>query len=67
MENGGSAFVKGGCGCFAAFLLVGLIALIFGGSAHADVGGLILLFVIGGIIGLVVQAVYNKGRHDAAG
>jgi hypothetical protein len=62
----GSAFVKGGCGCLVMFIVIAFIAVLLGGHAHADVGGLILLFVIGGIIGLIVLSVYNKGRNDAA-
>jgi hypothetical protein len=61
----GSAFVKGGCGCLLAFLAIGLIFVLLGGSMHIDLGGAIVLFVVGGVIGLVVLAVYNKGRRDA--
>lgn len=64
MENGGSAFVKGGCGCIVAFLVVGLLAVSFGGSMHIDLVGAILLFLIGGVIGLVLLAAYNRGRRD---
>jgi hypothetical protein len=60
----GQAFVKGGCGCLICFVVLGFLAVVFGGHVHADVGGLVLLFVIGGAIGLGVLAIYNKGRHD---
>jgi hypothetical protein len=60
----GSAFVKGGCGCLGAFLAVGLIVLIVGGQVHIDLFGAICLFVCGGLIGLIVLWIYNKGRHD---
>lgn len=32
---------------------------------HLDLGGLFILFVIGGIIGLIAFSIYNKGRRDA--
>ncbi len=63
----GQAFLKGGCGCLLLFALIGVLAVAIGGHVRADVGGLILLFVIGGIIGLVILAIYNKGRRDGGG
>lgn len=60
----GTAFVKGGLGCIALFVVVALLAVAAGGHAHADAGGLVMLFVIGGVIGLIVLAIYNKGRRD---
>jgi hypothetical protein len=38
--------------------------VVLGGRAYIDIGGAALLFVIGGVVGLVVLAIYNKGRHD---
>jgi hypothetical protein len=67
MAGGGEAFVKGGCGCLLAFAVLALLAVAIGGHAWIDAGGAVLLFVIGGVIGLIVNAVYNKGRNDAAG
>lgn len=64
-SGGGTAFVKGGCGCLVIFAGLAFLSVLFGGHAHADIGGLILLFVIGGVIGLIVFAIYNKGRKDA--
>ncbi len=58
------AFAKGGCGCLVAFAVLGMLAVIVGGNVHIDAGGACLLFVIGGLIGLVVLAVYNKGKRD---
>ena len=61
--------MKGGCGCLAAFLVVGLLFVMCGGSMRIDIGGAIMLFVIGGILGLIVYAIFNKGyrrgREDA--
>lgn len=65
MENAGKAFVKGGAGCFVVFIVLGVIALIFGGTMHLDLFGAVMLFVIGGVIGLVVNWIYQKGRRDS--
>jgi hypothetical protein len=67
MGEKSTAFAKGGCGCLVLVVAVGLFLALIGGHFHIDVGGAILLFVIGGIVGLVVLAVYNKGRRDARG
>ena len=58
------AFVKGGFGCLTLFIVLGVLALLFGGNVHADLGGLILLFIIGGALGLLYRAIYNKGRNS---
>ena len=63
--NRGSAFVKGGCGCLVVFAVLAFIAVLLGGHAHANVGGVVFLFVIGGIIGLIAFSIYNKGRKAA--
>ena len=49
------------------FAATAVIAVLLGGRAHADIGGLILLFLIGGIVGWVVLAIYNRGRRDGGG
>jgi len=67
MGEKGSAFAKGGLGCLAAFAVAAVLAIVVGGSAHIDLGGALLLFAIGGVIGLVVLAIYNKGKRDAGG
>ncbi len=64
MGEKGEAFVKGGCGCLLGFVLIGLFFVLIGGHMHIDIGGAIALFVIGGIIGLVVLAIYNKGTRE---
>jgi hypothetical protein len=63
----GQAFLKGGCGCLLIFAALGLLAVLLGGRVHADFLGLVALFVIGGIIGLIVLAIYNRGRRDGQG
>ena len=65
MSGKGGAFLKGGCGCLLAFAALALLAGIAGGHAHIDFGGAICLFVFGGLVGLAVLAIYNKGRRDA--
>jgi hypothetical protein len=61
------AFFKGGCGCLIAFLVVAALAVLMGGRAHIDAGGAICLFVVGGLLGLLVLAIYNRGWRDAGG
>jgi hypothetical protein len=60
MGNGG-AFLKGGGGCLAAFFAIGFLCVLLGGTMHIDLGGLLCLFVFGGIIGLVVFGIYRRG------
>lgn len=66
--SGGASktFVKGGCGCIVAFFVGGffIILLAGGGRVHADIGGLILLFVVGGLIALAVSAFRGKRKPD---
>ena len=61
----GQAFVKGGCGCLIAFAAIALVVVLTGGRAYMDPFGAACLFVVGGLIGLLVLAIYNKGRRDA--
>ena len=65
MGGSGDAFVKGGCGCLLAFVVLGLSCALIGGHFHINLGGAIFLFVLGGILGLIVLAIYNKGKDDA--
>ena len=63
----GRAFAKGGFGCLLLFAALALLAVITGGEAHIDAGGFVMLFVVGGIIGIVVLIIYNRGRRDGGG
>jgi hypothetical protein len=63
-DNKGSAFVKGGLGCLGAFIVLGALALMMGGRFHIDAGGACMLFVIGGVIGLIVLSIYRKGYSE---
>lgn len=67
MGEKSNAFVKGGFGCLGVFAAFAGIALLLGGTVNIDVGGAILLFVIGGLLGLLTLWIYNKGRHDRSG
>lgn len=62
----GGAFVKGGLWALGIFLVLAFLALILGGTAHADFGGMVILFVLGGCIGLIVRLIYKSGREDGA-
>lgn len=62
----GRAAVFGALGCFGSFLLLGLLVAATGGFVYADAGGVIVLLIIGAIIGLVVYAIYERGRRDAS-
>ncbi|MCF7958290.1 MAG: hypothetical protein K9M57_07580 [Phycisphaerae bacterium] len=61
----GGAFARGGCGCLIGFCVLGLLVALIGGNFHIDIGGALMLFVIGGVIGLIVLAIYNKGKNDS--
>lgn len=65
MGEKSQAFVKGGCGCLVAFAVLALVVVLVGGRVRIDLGGAVCLFVVGGLIALVILAVYNKGRRDA--
>jgi len=67
----GGAFLKGGIGCLFIFAGLAFLAFVFGGEAHADAGGLVLLFIFGGVLGLIIFLIfmrgYRRGRKDAGG
>jgi len=44
MADNGKAFMKGGVGCFIAFIVLAFIVVVLGGSAHIDIGGVVILF-----------------------
>jgi hypothetical protein len=58
------AFVKGGCGCVVGFLVFGILTVPLGAQMHINIGGVILLFIIGEILGLIYVAIYNQGRNS---
>ncbi len=65
MSEKSKAFVKGGCGCVVVFFGLGLLALLVGGRVRIGLGGLILLFAIGGVGGLFFLALSRRGRSTA--
>ena len=67
VPGNGKAFLKGGVGCLLGFVILGLLAVVVGGSVTADAGGILLLFAIGGLIGLIVNWIYQKGRKNGDG
>jgi hypothetical protein len=56
------AFVMGGAGCLVGFFVLGLFALAVGGTFYFDGGGLVMLFVIGGLLGIFANWFYRRGR-----
>ena len=64
MGEKAAAFLKGGGGCLIGFIVFGLVCVLIGGSMQIDAGGAICLFVCGGLIGLLVLWIYNKGRDQ---
>jgi hypothetical protein len=64
MAEAGKAFVKGGCGCLVGFVAIGLFTTVIGGSMRIDIGGAVLLFLVGGILGLVVLSIYREGVRE---
>ena len=55
------AFFKGGCGCLLAFVILAVLAVGLGGTAHGDPLGIVVLFLIGGVLGLFVRWIFKKG------
>ncbi len=66
MEDKGSAFLKGGTGCLALCAIIACLVLLAGGHVRVNFWGLVFLFFVGGIIGLIAYAAYQKGRADTA-
>jgi hypothetical protein len=59
-------FVKGGFGCLGIFFAFGILMLLVGGHFYFDFGGLIMLFILGGILGLIARSVFNAGKRSAS-
>jgi hypothetical protein len=51
----------------SGLVFCGLLCVLVGGYIHIDPCGAVLLFLIGGVVGLVVNMIYKKGRDDAGG
>jgi hypothetical protein len=48
------------------FAALGFLAILVGGHVRVSLGGLVFLFLVGGVIGLVMFAAYKRGRRDGA-
>lgn len=57
MTEKSTAFVKGGCGCILVFFGLGLLAVLVGGRVRIGLGGLVILFLLGGLGGLFYFAI----------
>ena len=58
-------FFGGGVTLLAAFAIIALVILLVGGFVFATLGGLALLFLVGGLVALVVRFIFSKGGNDA--
>ena len=58
-------FFWGGIALVASFAIIALVILLVGGFVFATLGGLALLFLVGGLVALVVRFVFPKKGGDA--
>ena len=58
-------FFWGGIALVASFAIIALVILLVGGFVFATLGGLAVLFLVGGLVALVVRFVFSKGGSDA--
>jgi len=58
-------FFRGGVMLLSAFGIIALAILLVGGFVFATLGGLALLFLVGGLVALVVSFFFPKGGNDA--
>jgi hypothetical protein len=66
MPGKGKAFLKGGIGCLVIFAILAIIVVAADGSAELNAGGAVVLLFLGGVIGLLINWIYQKGRRDAS-
>lgn len=60
-------FFGGGVALLSAFAIIALVILFVGGFVFATLGGLAILFLVGGLLALVVRFIFPKGGNDDAG
>jgi hypothetical protein len=65
-DGSANAFLWGGIAGLAVFAAVALFTLAVGGSAFVDLGGLVFLFIAGGLVGLIVHATFPKRPNSGA-
>ena len=58
-------FFRGGVVLLSAFGIIALAILLVGGFVFATLGGLAVLFLVGGLAALVVRFVFPKGGNNA--
>jgi hypothetical protein len=58
-------FFWGGVALLAAFAIIALVILLVGGFVFATLGGLALLFLVGGLVAMVVRFIFPKNGNDA--
>ena len=58
-------FMMGGMWGLIVCAALALLTIFLGGSFRGNLGGWLFIFVLGGVVGLAVGAIYNKGRRDA--
>jgi len=57
-------FFWGGVVLLSAFAIIALVILLVGGFVFATLGGLAVLFLVGGLVALVVRFIFPKGGND---
>jgi Putative prokaryotic signal transducing protein len=57
-------FFSGGIVLLSAFGIIALVILLVGGFVFATLGGLAILFLVGGLVALVVRYVFPKDGKD---
>ena len=58
-------FFWGGVVLLAAFAIIALVILLVGGFVFATLGGLAVLFLVGGLVALVVHFIFPKNGNSA--
>jgi hypothetical protein len=58
-------FFWGGVVLLAVFAIIALVTLVVGGFVFATIGGLAVLFLLGGLAALLVRFIFPKGGNDA--
>lgn len=65
LERKRSAILAGGVAFLLLFVFLACCAVMMGGQAKADLGGVLVVFLIGGLFGLAARWIYLRGVADA--
>jgi len=57
-------FFWGGVMLLSAFVVIALVTLFIGGFVFATLGGLAVLFLVGGLVALAVRIIFPKSGND---